>query len=67
MISYRSLEILLTNHEDYFEMGGLNEISSFQTLSRRARSMDMHAMNRSITFLHTMKECAAIDLFMIHT
>ena len=45
----------------------LKEIPSFQTLSRRSRSMDLHAMNRSITFLHSMKECAAIDSFMIHT
>ena len=67
MISYRSSEILLTIHEDYFEMGGLNEISSFQTLSRRSRSMDLHAMNRSITLLYTLRECASIDSFMIHT
>ena len=40
---------------------------SFQTLSRRARSFDLHAINREIVFLHTMKECAAIDSFMIHT
>ena len=45
----------------------LKKIPSFQTLSRRAQSMDLHAMNRSITFLHSMKECAAIDSFMIHT
>ena len=45
----------------------LKEIPSFQTLSRRSRSMDLHAMNRSITFLHIMKECAAIDSFVLHT
>ena len=66
-ISYRSSGIFLTNHEEYLMMIGLKEIPSFQTLSRRAQSMDLHAMNRSITFLHSMKECAAIDSFMIHT
>ena len=66
-ISYRSSGIFLTSHEEYLRMIGLKEIPSFQTLSRRSRSMDLHAMNRSITFLHTMKECAAIDSFMIHT
>ena len=48
-------------------MAGLNEIPSFQTLSRRARSFDLHAINREIVFLYSMKECAAIDSFMIHT
>ena len=48
-------------------MAGLNEIPSFQTLSRRARSFDLHAINRGIVFLYSMKECAAIDSFMIHT
>ena len=66
-ISYRSSGIFLTSHEEYLRMIGLKEIPSFQTLSRRSRSMDLHAMNRSITLLHTMKECAAIDSFMINT
>ena len=66
-ISYRSSGIFLTSHEEYLRMIGLKEITSFQTLSRRARSMDLHAINREIVFLHSMKECAAIDSFMIHT
>ncbi len=66
-ISYRSSGIFLINHEEYLRMIDLKKIPSFQTLSRRSRSMDLHAMNRSITFLHSMKECAAIDSFMIHT
>ncbi|HLH85672.1 MAG TPA: hypothetical protein VKU79_02275 [Thermoplasmataceae archaeon] len=45
----------------------ISEIPSFQTLSRRARAFDLHAINRSITFLYSMKECAAVDSFMIHT
>ena len=48
-------------------MAGLNEIPSFQTLSRRARKFDLHAINRGITFLYSMKECAAVDSFMILT
>ncbi|MFG1449691.1 MAG: hypothetical protein AAE983_03495 [Thermoplasmataceae archaeon] len=66
-ISYRSAGVFLTSHEEYLRMIGLKEITSFQTLSRRARSMDLHAINREIVFLHSMKECAAIDSFMIHT
>ena len=66
-ISYRSARIFLTNHEEYLRMIGLKEIPSFQTLSRRARSFDLHAINRGIVLLYSMKECAAIDSFMIHT
>lgn len=66
-IPCRSSEILLTNHEEYLEMAGLNDIPSFQTLSRRARKFDLHAINRAITFLYSMKEIAAVDSFMIHT
>ena len=66
-ISYRSARIFLNNHEEYLAMVGVRDIPSFQTLSRRARSFDLHAINRGITFLYSMKECAAIDSFMIHT
>jgi len=66
-ISYRSARIFLTNHEEYLRMIRISEIPSFQTLSRRARKFDLHAMNRAITFLCYMKECAAVDSFMIHT
>ena len=66
-ISYRSAGVFLTSHEEYLRMIGLKEITSFQTLSRRARSMDLHAINRGIVLLYSMKECAAIDSFMINT
>jgi hypothetical protein len=66
-IPCRSSEILLTNHEEYLEMAGLIDTPSFQTLSRRVRSMGLHAMKREIVIPYPMKECAAIDSFMIHT
>ena len=66
-ISYRSSATFLTSHEEYLMMIGLKEIPSFQTLSRRARKFDLHAINRGIVFLYSIKECAAIDSFMIHT
>jgi hypothetical protein len=65
--SYRSSGIFLTNHEEYLRMIDIKEIPSFQTLSRRARKFDLHAMNRAITFLYSMKEYAAVDSFMIDT
>ena len=65
--SYRSAGIFLTNHEEYLRMIRISEIPSFQTLSRRARKFDLHAINRAITFLYSMKEIAAVDSFMIHT
>ena len=49
-ISYRPAKIFLINHEEYMDMIDLKEISSFQTLSRRARLFDLHAINRKIKF-----------------
>ncbi len=66
-VSYRSSRMFLTNHEEYLSMAGLKEIPSFQTLSRRARLLDLHAINREITFLYSMESIAAVDSFMIHT
>ncbi|GGM76587.1 hypothetical protein GCM10007108_13330 [Thermogymnomonas acidicola] len=66
-ISYPSARIFLTNHEEYLRMIRISEIPSFQTLSRRARKFDLHAINREIVFLYSMKEIAAVDSFMIHT
>ena len=66
-ISYRSARIFLANHGEYLRMIDLKEIPSFQTLSRRARTLDLHAINREITFLHAMESIAAMDSFMIHT
>lgn len=51
-ISYRSARIFLTNHEEYIRMVGIKEIPSFQTLSRRARMIDLHAINNEITSLY---------------
>ena len=65
-ISYRSSRIFLMNHGEYLRMI-VHDILSFQTLSRKAWKFDLHAINRGISFLHSMKECAAVDSFMIHT
>ena len=51
-ISYRSDRIFLTNYEDYIRMAGIKEIPSFQTLSRRARMIDLHAVNNDIAIWH---------------
>jgi hypothetical protein len=66
-ISYRSARIFLNNHEEYLAMVGVRDIPSFQTLSRRARSFDLHAINREIVLLYSMKEIAAFDSKKIHT
>ena len=66
-ISYRSSRIFLINHEEYLNMIDLKDIPSFQTLSRRSRMIDLHALNRKITCESSMNECAAMDSFMIHT
>ena len=66
-ISYRSARIFLTNHEEYIRMAGITEIPSFQTLSRRARMIDLHAINNEITYLYSVESIAAIDSFIIHT
>ena len=66
-ISYRSARIFLTSHEKYLRMIGIKEIPSFQTLSRRARMIDIHAVNNEITTLYSIESIAAIDSFMIHT
>ena len=63
-ISYRSAGIFLRNHEEYAELIDLNEIPSFQTLSRRARMLDLHAINKEITYLYAMKSMAAMDSFI---
>ena len=64
-ISYRSARIFLANHGEYIAMMGLKEIPSFQTLSRRARMLDLHALNREITLLYSMEEIAAVDSLLI--
>ena len=66
-ISHRSARIFLTNHEEYIRMAVLKEIPSFQTLSRRARMIDLHAINREITFIYSVESIAAMDSFMINT
>ena len=66
-ISYRSSGIFLENHREYTELIGITDIPSFQTLSRRSRSFDLHAINTEIESLYSMNEIAAFDSFMIHT
>jgi len=66
-ISYRSARIFVTNHEEYIRMVGIKEIPSFQTLSRSARVIDLHAINNEITTLYSMESIAAVDSFIIHT
>ncbi|WP_298277032.1 hypothetical protein [Ferroplasma sp.] len=48
-------------------MATLKEIPSFQTLSRRARIIDLHSINKEITSFYSMESIAAIDSFMIDT
>ena len=66
-ISYRSSGIFLENHGEYMELIGITEIPSFQTISRRSRSYDLHAINMIIQSMHPVNEIAAFDSFMIHT
>ena len=66
-ISYRSSGIFLENHREYMALIGITEIPSFQTLSRRSRSLNLHAINMEIESLYSMNEMAAFDSFMIHT
>jgi hypothetical protein len=66
-ISYRSSGIFLENHREYMELIGITEIPSFQMLSRRSRSLDLHAINMEIESLYSINEIAAFDSFMIHT
>ncbi len=49
------------------ELIGISEIPSFQTLSRRSRSFDLHAINMEIESLYSINKIAAFDSFMIHT
>jgi hypothetical protein len=66
-ISYRSAGIFLRNHEEYMRMTGIMEIPSFQTLSRRAHSLDINAISSDIAMAYSIGSPAAIYSFMIHT
>ena len=66
-ISYRSSGIFLRNHSEYMEVIGIKDIPSFQTLSRRSRSLDLHAINMIIQSKYSVNEIAAFDSFMVHT
>ena len=66
-ISYRSSGIFLRNHIEYMELIGIKDIPSFQTLSRRSRSLDIHAINMIIQSKYSVNEIAAFDSFMVHT
>jgi len=59
--------IFLTNYEKYIIITDLKEIPSFQTLSRRARIIDLYAINMEITSLYSTESIAVVDSFMIHT
>ena len=48
-------------------MAGLKEIPSFQILSKRARIIDLYAVNRENTFLYLMESIAAVDSFINYT
>ena len=64
-ISFRSARIFLLNHEEYLHIIGISEMPSFQVLPRRSRSLDLHAINREITSLYSIKNIAAVDSFMV--
>ncbi len=49
------------------ELIGINEIPSFQTLSRRSRSFDLHSINMIIQSMYSVNGIAAFDSYMIHT
>ena len=66
-IFYRSSRIFLTNHKECIRMVGIKEIPNFQTLSRRARMIDLHSINMEITYLYSVESIAAVDSFIIHT
>lgn len=48
-------------------MIGISDIPSFQTLSRKAITIDIHAINSEITSLCMNGNMAAMDSFMIYT
>ena len=66
-ISYRSSKIFLENHREYMELIEITEIPSFQTLSRRSRSFDLHAINMITQSMHSVDEIAAFDSLIVHT
>ncbi|CAC11418.1 hypothetical protein [Thermoplasma acidophilum] len=65
-ISYRSSRAFLLNNRGYLDLVGIREIQPFQTLSRRSRKLDLHAINMEIASLYSLKETATMDSFKIH-
>ncbi len=61
-ISYKSARTFLINHKEYIRMAGIKEIHSFQTLSRRARMIYLHAVNNEITSLYSTESIGAVDV-----
>ena len=59
-ISYRYSCMFLRNHEEYMRIIGIKEIPSFQTLSRRACSFDMHAISSDIAMACSIGSTAVI-------
>ena len=46
---------------------GIRQVPSFQTLSRRSRSLAPHALNMRIQLMYPVNEIAAFESFMVHT
>jgi len=66
-ISYRSSKLFFNNHKEYLRMININEIPSFQTLSRRSGIIDLHGINTEITSIYSKEYIAAMAPFMVHT
>jgi len=62
-ISYRSSAIFLGKHPEYMDMIGTGTIPSFQTISRRARSIDMHEINSEIASIYMKRINGCNGLF----
>ncbi len=63
-ISYRSSMVLLLNLYECLIMLGISDMQSFQTLSRRPGSFDLHPVYRNIKLLYSMKEYAVLVSFV---
>lgn len=63
-ISYRYSMVLLLNLYECLRMLGISDRQSFQTLSRRPGSFDLHSVYRNIKLLYSMKEYAVLVSFV---
>ena len=46
---------------------GIRQVPSFQTLSRRSKSLGLRVLNMSIQLMYPVNEIAAFDSFIVHT